>query len=210
MKVIFGASGHAKEIEFLLRLKSGQQNMTPDFFITDAPFTSSGRTPTITEADFIRKIKSCSKAVGAYIGIGNSKIRAKIALKFSDYPLISYPNLITDSVTGDFGNIELGSGNVLFPAVLMTTDIIIGNHNHFNLNTSISHDCTIGDYNTFSPGVRIAGGVTIGNHSFFGVGACVIDKVVIGDDIIVGAGAVVTTDLILAGTYVGVPAKKIK
>lgn len=215
MNVIFGASGHAKEIEFLLRTGSCLKNKVVDFLIfdtqsIDTQSENSKNISTITEAVFCHKIEAAPKAVSAYLGIGNGKIRAKIAFKFAGYSFVSYPNLIADTVLGDFPNIKLGVGNIFFPAVLMTTDIIVGNHNHFNLNTSISHDCTIGDYNTFSPGVRIAGNVTVGNHNFFGIGACVIEKVVIGDNVIVGAGAVVTTNLTLAGTYVGVPAKKIK
>lgn len=180
------------------------------YFIDDISRSTLNSVPLISEAEFIKEIKGYLEEVRAYIAIGNSNIRQAIVDKFANYANLIYPNLISNSVTGDFCNIRLGSGNILFPNVVLTTDIVVGDHNHFNLSTTISHDCRIGNYNTFSPGVRIAGSVSMGNHNFFGVGACVVDKVTIADNIIVGAGAVVTCDLIKTGTYVGVPAKQIK
>ena len=43
-----------------------------------------------------------------------------------------------------------------------------------------------------------------------GTGAHILQGLTISDDTIVGAGAVVTKDITEPGTYVGVPARKIK
>jgi sugar O-acyltransferase (sialic acid O-acetyltransferase NeuD family) len=212
MNIIFGASGHAKELDLFLSSLFCDKILYIRTFVTNSVSEQLNFAyPTITEEEFINSIDITSKKeYQCYIAIGNGKIRRNVAKKFVDYSCIKFSNFVPESVVLNSRNIEYGVGNVLFPTVTLTTDITIGNHNHFNLNVSVSHDCKIGDYNTFSPGVRIAGSVSIGNDNFFGIGACVIDKVIIGNDIIIGAGAVVTENLLLPGTYVGVPARKIK
>ena len=40
-------------------------------------------------------------------------------------------------------------------------------------------------------------------------GASVIDGIRVGDDVVLGAGAVATGTLLEAGTYVGVPARRV-
>jgi sugar O-acyltransferase (sialic acid O-acetyltransferase NeuD family) len=208
MNVIFGASGHAKEIEYLLRQAHYNHQQPVDYFVSE----KEGKVkaiPVISENTFEALLQN-SSLVSACIAIGNGLIRKKIVDKFKAYSQVEYPNVISTQLNADLEWIKLGTGNVFFPAVLLTTEIEIGDHNHFNLQTSISHEGIIGNYNTFSPATTIAGNVTIGNHNFFGVGARVIDNVTIGDHIIIGAGAVVTRDISEPGTYVGVPAKKIK
>ena len=51
---------------------------------------------------------------------------------------------------------------------------------------------------------------TIGNNVFIGTNAVIREGVKIVDNCIIGAGAVVLKDIIESGTYVGLPAKKIK
>ena len=61
-----------------------------------------------------------------------------------------------------------------------------------------------------SCGARLAGTVTVGNGTWVGIGSTVSNNITIGSDIMIGAGAVVVKDIIEKGTYVGVPARKIK
>ena len=60
-----------------------------------------------------------------------------------------------------------------------------------------------------SVGAHIAGTVSVGKQSWVGIGAAVINNKVICDNCVIGAGAVVICDIKEAGTYVGVPAKKV-
>lgn len=210
MVVVFGASGHAKEVLYILR-KSRCLYPTPAFLIANTASNSIANIPVLSEDIFLDRVeRGISDSIVAYIAIGNSRIRSKIVEKFTDFDNIEFPNLIANDVYGDFDNVLLGNGNLFFPGSQLTTDAEIGNHNHFNLDVSISHDARIGNYNSFSPGVKIAGEVTIGSFNFFGVNSCVIDKVTIGNNIVIGAGAVVVKSIFEPGTYAGIPAKKIK
>ena len=79
-----------------------------------------------------------------------------------------------------------------------------------NTSSSIDHDNDIGDYVHISPGAHLAGSVTVGELSWIGIGASVINNISITSDSIVGAGAVVVQNVTEQGTYVGVPARRIK
>jgi hypothetical protein len=49
----------------------------------------------------------------------------------------------------------------------------------------------------------------LGQRVVVGAGATVIDGIRVGDDVVLGAGAVATRDLLEAGTYVGIPARRL-
>ena len=79
-----------------------------------------------------------------------------------------------------------------------------------NTKASIDHDCQIGDEVHIAPGCTLSGSVNVGNGCLIGTGVTVIEKIRIGKNCTIGAGAVVLADCEDNGTYVGVPAKKMK
>jgi acetyltransferase-like isoleucine patch superfamily enzyme len=80
------------------------------------------------------------------------------------------------------------------------------------LNTAsrISHHSTIRSHCFVAPGVTIAGKVTIEECCFLGVGSTIFDNVSIPSGTLIGGGAVVVRSIVQAGTYIGVPAKKVE
>lgn len=118
-----------------------------------------------------------------------------------------YGNCLAGEMLGRY---EIGQGNIFCHGSILTTNIQIGNHCQFNLQTSIGHDCKIGDYVTCAPKVSISGNCTIGNRVYIGTGAVIKEKVSICDDVIIGALSFVNRDITEPGTYVGTPARKIK
>jgi sugar O-acyltransferase (sialic acid O-acetyltransferase NeuD family) len=139
------------------------------------------------------------------VAISDPNIRQRIVKEInhkSEYIVIDYGK--------DYGNITRGEGTIICPECILTTNIGIGKHCQFNIQTSIGHDSNIGDFVTTAPKVSISGNVTIGNRVYIGTGAIIKEKTYICDDVIIGAGAVVLNDITQPGTYVGIPAKKIK
>ena len=201
--IIFGSSGHAQEIHFLLKIK----NQNEVNFHVSEELEAVGDLTIINENQLENILRGTRENVAAAIAIGSGSIRNKIVDKFSDYNNLVFPNLLLGN---EFEMMSIGSGNIFFPTFYSTVNVLIGNHNHFNLKVSLSHDVIIGDFNTFSPSVTIAGRVKIGDNVFFGVGVSVIDNVSICSNVVVGAGAVVIKNIISPGTYAGIPAKKIK
>jgi serine acetyltransferase len=79
---------------------------------------------------------------------------------------------------------------------------------YVNRAASIGHDTKILDFNEIGHGCTVAGKCNIGNRNHLYSGCVVINNVRMGDEITVGAGGVVLKDILEAGTYVGVPARK--
>lgn len=92
----------------------------------------------------------------------------------------------------------------------MGPEVEIGDNTIINTASIIEHGVKIGAHSHIAPNVAISGNTVIGKRNFVGVGASIKDCVNICDNVIIGAGAVVITDIYEAGTYVGVPAKRIK
>ena len=86
----------------------------------------------------------------------------------------------------------------------------IGNHCIINTGTVIEHDNIIEDYVHISPNSTLCGTVKIGKLSHIGASSTIINNLEITERCIIGAGAVVTKNILEEGTYVGIPAKKIK
>lgn len=105
-------------------------------------------------------------------------------------------------------NTKFGTGNIFQRDVKIMSNIIIGNHCKFNIDSTIHHDCEIGDFNTFCPGVRLLGNVKIGNNVFIGSGSTILPNIFIDDNVIVGAGSIVTRNIKKNTKVFGVPANE--
>jgi len=107
-------------------------------------------------------------------------------------------------------DVEIGTGSIICAGVVITTNVKLGNHIHLNLLTTIGHDTQIGHFFTTAPGAKISGNCKIGNNVYFGTNSSVKQKVTICDNVTIGLNAGVVKNITYSGTYVGVPAKKIK
>ena len=142
----------------------------------------------------------------AVIGIGDPAIREKV---LGELPIETvFDTLIHPTVVMSKW-VEVGAGSVICAGCILTCQISIGAHCHVNLNTTVGHDCTFGDFCTVAPGTNISGNCDFGNRVDVGTQASFRQHVRICDDAVIGMGAVVVKDIVEAGTYVGVPAKKV-
>ena len=73
----------------------------------------------------------------------------------------------------------------------------------------VGHDDEIGDYNTLYPGVLLSGDVHLKTETEIGTGSQIIQGLHITDEVIMGAGSTVIEDINEAGTYVGVPVRRV-
>ncbi len=197
--VIIGASGHGKVIADIA-LKNGYQQIV---FLDDdenrkecAGFSVVGKVSDVDEYqdwDFI-------------VAIGNPKIRNKIFDEIAKYSLVSliHPNSVVSR------RVKIGKGNVIMAGAVINSDVVIGDGCIINTCSSVDHDCVIGSFAHVSVGVHIAGTVSIGESTWIGAGATVSNNIKICDNCVIGAGAVVVRDISESGTYIGVPAKKLK
>jgi sugar O-acyltransferase (sialic acid O-acetyltransferase NeuD family) len=211
---IFGASGFAKEVEWLIyeiNKKAKLKFEITNFVVSDDDYILG---ETVNEINVISESIYFSKyhkieMHNCIIAVGSPKIREIIFTKIkSDKTL--FPNLIHPSVSFDERYVKYSEGAIICAGSILTTNILIGNFVHINLDVTIGHDSFIGNFTTISPGVHVSGKVTIYSNCFIGTGANILEDLSIISNAIIGSGAVVTKSINEIGTYVGIPAKKIK
>lgn len=191
---IIGNGGFAKEIASNLK-KYSYNFYVSKSFITKENINTVGA---IEDIDFDKsKILLC---------IGDPVIRKKIvdSLPKNAYYMTyihKYAHIL------DKETVNIGTGSIIRPGCLLTTNINIGKFTIINLNTTIGHDTTIGNFVTISPGVNISGNVNIGNNNFYGSNVSIRDNVTICDDVKVGIGSTVLKNIQIPGTYFGSPVK---
>jgi len=142
----------------------------------------------------------------AVVGIGNPKLRQKVVGELpadTVFETLIHPTVVSSQW------VDVGEGSVLCGGAVLTCQISIGKHCHINLNTTVGHDCTFGDFCTVAPGANISGNCEFGDRVDVGTQASFRQHLHICDDAVIGMGAAVVRDITEAGTYVGVPAKKV-
>jgi len=150
-----------------------------------------------------------SDSLAVILGVGFPNVIAKTALRFAGNSSLSFPNIIHPHSYRS-SHIRMERGNIVCPGTIMSVDVEIGSNNVFNWNCTIGHDAKIGSFNVFNPSCNISGSTKIGSRILIGTGAQILQGLSICDDVIIGAGAVVTKDITEPGTYVGMPARKLK
>lgn len=206
---IFGFSGLAREIGDIA-LENG---LSPLYVLRDIHEAGSADESAsfILEADVLRYA-----GMEFVIGIGDGSVRKKVYDRFKDR--LKFRNLIHPQASfgrGQLDQINLSKGVVVCAGVRMTNNIRVGDFTLFNLNATVGHDCIIDEFAVVSPGACISGNVHIQQSAWIGTGATVNQgepskKLVIGAGSMIGSGAVVVKDCEPGGTYVGIPAKRIK
>jgi acetyltransferase-like isoleucine patch superfamily enzyme len=106
-------------------------------------------------------------------------------------------------------NVEIGSGCSIDKS-LFEGSTVIGRNTKIDNLTQIAHNCTIGRNVIICANAQISGSVTIGEGCYLAPSVNVRDQVHIVRDAFIGIGAVVTKHISEPGTYVGIPAKRIK
>lgn len=103
----------------------------------------------------------------------------------------------------DVESVLIMRGSIICAGSVLTTNIVVGQHSHLNLNTTIGHDCRLGDYFTTAPAVNVSGNVTTEKQVYVGTNASIRQKVNICGNVTIGMGAIVLNDIKEAGTYKG-------
>lgn len=127
----------------------------------------------------------------------NSIVRVVYLLIFSFFRLSK--NMLGNKLNIDIRENSLGTRTVIYhPNVIINGHATIGNNCKFHGNNCVGNSGKTGE----TP--------IIGNNVDIGYGSSIIGDVVIADNVIIGAGAVVNKSIVSSGTYVGIPARKVK
>lgn len=197
-KAIIGNGGFGREVFW--SLTEYERNIT-NFFIGDEFLLNESE-------NTLPLSKLNTKEYEVIVAIGNPKIRENIIKKLP--PDTVFFTHIHPSVIILDKKIKIGEGSIICAGTILTTNIILGNHTHLNLNTTIGHDTIVNNFFTTAPGVNISGNCIIGERVYFGTNSSVREKIKICDDVIIGLNSGVVKNINESGTYIGTPVNKIK
>lgn len=139
--------------------------------------------------------------------IGDPETKMKVVKKVEDLGYLPI-NIIDPSVVF-FSGVKLGKGIVINALCGIMANVVIDDHVHINLLSSIGHDVQLGGYTTISPHCTLSGFTNVGEGCFFGSGVITFPRVKVGKWSKLGAGAVANKDIIPYTINVGVPAHSI-
>ena len=192
---IIGAGGHSKVIIDII-CELGNYNIVGIY--------DDNKTGDFYGIKIIGKIAEINNTTDYFIiGIGNDKIRKKIAEEFNQLKwatLIHPKTIIAKTAT-------IKEGTVVCAGAIIQTEVEIGKHCIINTNCSIDHESIIGNYCSICPSSTICGQVKVGESSFIGANSTVIQTIEIGKECIIGAGTVVIRNIPNNSKAVGNPAK---
>ncbi|MEY8199470.1 MAG: acetyltransferase [Colwellia sp.] len=141
-----------------------------------------------------------------HIAIGSNHVRLKFYEKFkNDSTFLKIES--TSAIVSHFANIGVGVYIAAGSVIGCETEIGLGSI--INHGAVVDHDCKIGRFCHIAPNATLLGNVEIGEQVFIGAGSIVLPGVFIASHTIIGAGAVVTSDVLEAGTIVGVPGRRV-
>lgn len=199
--IVIGASGHGKVVADIVR----QSGDTVLGFLDDA----DGLPNKICGIPILGKTAEFKKYpnVEFVIAIGNASIRRKIAESMAGvgwYTAI-HPTAVISSM-----DTSIGAGSVVMANAVVNPSAQIGQHCIINTTAVVEHDCRVGDFAHISVGAKLGGTVVIGENTWVGIGAVTRNNLTVCPDCTIGAGAIVVKNITESGTYVGVPARKLK
>ena len=145
---------------------------------------------------------------GFIISPDNPLDRERLAEKLKIYGL-KYINLISTKANISRSCL-FGTGIVIQFGCNVSSLTRIGDFVKINTYANIMHNVQIGDYTTIAPNAVILGFVNIERKCYIGANSSILPHITICEDVIIGAGTVVTKDITEPGTYVGIPARRIK
>lgn len=199
--VIIGASGHGKVIADII-VNSGDRVLG---FLDDANDIQGKKIigfPVLGKIADYDNYRDCEFV----IAIGNPYVREKIS---HELPVKWYKAIHPTAVISSL-DVEIGEGTVIMANAVVNPSAKIGKHCIINTGAIVEHDNILEDYVHLSPNVTLAGIVKVGKSTHIGAGSCTKQVLNIASDCVIGAGSVIVKDITENGTYVGVPARKIK
>lgn len=205
--VIMGAGGHAKVIADIIQ-KSGDiiLGFLDDNKKKDTIIIKDTNAKVIGKVDECLEIAKSNPNIEFAIGIGNNDLRKIISEKYKE---LHYYTAIHPSAQIAL-DVDIEEGTVIMANSCINTSSKVGKHVIINTGVVVEHDNIIENYVHISPNATLCGTVKIGELTHIGAGAVIKNNISITNHCTIGAGAVVVKDISEKGTFVGVPAKKIR
>lgn len=195
---LFGAGGHGRGIAVQITRVTGQ---TPVFADENLPL---GPSVAGVSVKFERLEDIIGHDLIVTIGVSATRRAVQARAQAAGLSLTSFI-----AAPDYYFSLAPGPGTVVLSGAVVNAETTLGVGVIINNGAVVEHGCTIGDFTHIAPGAVVAGDVQIGTDCWIGANATVLQGLHITDHVIIGAGALVTTDITIAGTYIGQPARLI-
>jgi UDP-N-acetylbacillosamine N-acetyltransferase len=106
-------------------------------------------------------------------------------------------------------SVQMGTGNILMPGVVIEPLARIGSGNLFWSRTLICHEVTVGDHNYIAANCVVGGHSKIGDLCFMGNSSTTIDGVALADETHVLPGSILFENTKAHTKYFGAPARAV-
>lgn len=199
--IVFGCGGHARSVVNAIHgINSGMEIILVDPNAEDNEVILGCR---------VEREYEMEESDGYIIAVGDNQKRQELYRQIQEKNRGLCVSIVSrQAIAGT--DVKIDQGAFIAPGAYIGPQAEIGCNSVINTGSIVEHETIIGNHTHIAPGVTICGRCKIGNYVFCGAGSTVIDEVSICDQVVIGAGAVVITDIYEAGTYVGVPAKKVR
>lgn len=198
--IIIGAGGHSKVIADIVR-KCGDEVVGFLDDNTELPETVGG----MKNLGCVSNIEKYKGDCCFFVGIGNNRVRKLIDEKYdAEWYTAVHPSAVIAA------DAEIGEGTAVMANAVVNPSAKVGRHCIINTGAVIEHDNRLGNYVHVSPNGTLCGTVTVGECTHIGAGAVVKNNISICENVVIGAGAAAVKNITEQGTYVGVPAKRLK
>tara|TARA_B100001564_G_scaffold110889_2_gene91943 strand:+ start:4069 stop:4716 length:648 start_codon:yes stop_codon:yes gene_type:complete len=199
--IIFGTSGQAQVVAYLLNLDSEYEVVA---FCCSAVYRESDYIFGKPLLDFegIEKIYPPDK-FEMYVSLSytdNNKIRQRFYHEAKDlgYTLLTYISSKTTNFAESIGdNTFIFEDNTIQPFVSIGNNVILWSGNHIGHHSIIDDNCFISSH------VVVSGHCKVGANSFIGVNSTLKDGILIGKFNILGAGCLMVKNTDDNKTYIG-------
>ena len=199
--LVFGAGGHGRVVADAA-VASGRWSMV----------VASDRDPGRCAGELLAGVamQSLDVAVVAegplHVAIGDNTARERESGVLGQHRLVTvvHPRAILSAHAEIAGGCFVAAQAVLAPGACLGRGVVV------NHGAVVDHDVTVGAFSHIAPTAVLGGGAQLGERVLVGSGAVVQAGRRVANDVTIGAGAVVCVDIVEAGTYVGIPARRIR
>lgn len=199
--LIFGAGGHGRVVaDAALRAGGWTQVLATD----RDPARCSGEL--LPGVPCLPLATALEQAGAWHVAIGDAAARARecAALGARAFATVVHPGATVSRFA------QLAPGCLVAAGAIVAPGARIEAHGIVNHGAVVDHDGEVGPFCHLAPQSALGGGVRLGRGVMLGSGARILPGLAVADDVVIGAGAVVHRSISETGTYVGVPARRVK
>lgn len=204
--VVIGGGGHSKLIINTIKRLDNYEILGYTDIINKGPILGInylGDDSVLPE--FFAKDNNCKAVIGIVpYQVSNKRQEIYYMLKEIGFNL---PVIVSSSAIIN-EEVNIGEGTVILEKAMINVCSKVGKCVMIDPGAIIEHDCNVGNFVHMAVGAIIGGEVEVADGTIIGVGTKVIQGKKIANNSLISEGSIVVNNILINGTYFGIPARK--